>query len=464
MNDTTTPQGGGALVLFGITGDLAKKMLLPALYQLVRQGELTEPVVGVTLGGWTLDRLHQHARDAVEAQEPVDEDAFARLAGLLRVVDLDDAQSGYEPLAAATEGLGSLVHYLAVPPGAFASVAERLADAGLATGDARLVVEKPFGQDLASARALQADLTRFFPEERLRRVDHFLGKDVVQNLLTFRFANPMVDAVLRRDHVRSVQITMAEDFDVADRGSFYDATGAVRDVVQNHLLQVLAYFLMEAPRTNAAVDLLDEKARVLKAVGTVPPEDYVCGQYAGYRQVEGVKSDSTVETYAALRLFCDSERWSGVPITIRSGKSMATTSTEIVVELCEPDDGRPVQRVGSGHPSLLRFRLMPHAGVTFDLVARHGSDPSVLDDVAASTDFANLTGSDPVAYEHVLAEALTGDPRHFARMDVVEECWRIVGDILSPVEPPVVYEPGSWGPAEADRLVTDSRWFPLENL
>jgi glucose-6-phosphate 1-dehydrogenase len=462
MNATTTPRAG-ALVLFGITGDLAKKMLLPALYQLVRRGELSEPIVGVAREDWTLDQLRRHAREAImEVEGPVDEEAFARLAGLMRMVTVADDPADYDRLAAETEGLGFLAHYLAVPPGAFASVAGLLAGAGLA-GDARLVVEKPFGSDLASAQALQAELIRSFPEDRLRRVDHFLGKDVVQNLLTFRFANPMVDAVLRREHVRSVQITMAEDFDVADRGSFYDATGAVRDVVQNHLLQVLSYFLMEAPQTDAAVDMLDEKARVLSAVRTVRPEHYVAGQYAGYREVEGVKADSVVETYAALRLFCDNDRWSGVPFTIRSGKSMATTSTEIVVELSKPSGDSPVQQVSRDHPSLLRFRLMPHAGVTFDLVARRGSDPAELDEVAPTAEFAHLTGSDPVAYEHVLAEAVTGDPRHFARMDVVEECWRIVGDILVPTDPPVVYQPGSWGPAEADHLVTDGRWFPLES-
>ncbi|MFC4502494.1 MULTISPECIES: glucose-6-phosphate dehydrogenase [Streptomyces] len=464
MSDPTAPRAG-ALVLFGITGDLARKMLLPALYQLARRGALTEPVVGVTRGGWTLDRLRRHAHDAVAAQGPVDEDAFTRFSGLLRLATIDyDDPGSFRSIAEQTAGCGHLAHYLAIPPVLYARAATCLAGAGL-NENARLVVEKPFGHDLVSARELQSELTKYFPEERLRRVDHFLGKDVVEDLLTFRFANTLMRAVLDRHHVRSVQVTMAEDFDVADRGGFYDAVGCLRDVVQNHLLQTLAYFVMEAPRSGSAADTLTERARALKAVRTVRPEDYVRGRYAGYLDTEGVKPDSTTETYAALRTYVDTDRWSGVPFTIRAGKDMETTSTEIVVELDRPVPGHHhTQGAQTAGPNLVRFRLMPRSGVTFSLLAQHGGDGTLLDEVTVTTDFTRLTGSDTSAYEHILEDSLTGDPRRFCRMDMVEECWRIVGGLLTSEGKPVVYRPGSWGPAEADRLVTDERWFPLENV
>ncbi|GAA4078814.1 glucose-6-phosphate dehydrogenase [Nonomuraea soli] len=442
-----------ALVLFGITGDLARKSLLPALYRLVEQGRLTEPVVGVVRGDWTLDKVRQRAREAISARLPLDEKTFASLCELLRVavVDYDDAGT-FAGIAEQTDGLGHLAHYLAIPPSLFTTVAANLAAAGL-NERARLVVEKPFGHDLASARELQDTLTRFFPEERLRRVDHFLGKDVIEDLLTFRTANTLMSAALTGPHVRGVQITMAEDFDVADRGSFYDAVGALQDVVQNHLLQTLAFLIMDRPAGDDPVAILDAKAEVLRTVRAVLPADYVRGQYAGYRDVAGVKPDSTTETYAALRLYVDDERWSGVPFTIRAGKSMAAKTLEIVIEL-QPAGGSPA--------NLIRFRLDPNPGVTFDLLAKSaggdGTDP-----VAATLDFACLSGDDVRAYTHILEDAVTGDPHRFSRMDIVEECWRIVGDILGPPGAPVVYRPGTWGPEEADRLTRDGRWSPLEN-
>jgi glucose-6-phosphate 1-dehydrogenase len=451
-------QAADALVLFGVTGDLAKKMLLPALYNLVQQEKLDIPVVGVTRGGWTVEKLRDHARESIAAHGDVDEDTFSRLAGLLRLatVDYDDADT-FRSIAEQTEGCHYLVHYLALPPSRYAQAAACLAAAGLGE-NARLVVEKPFGHDLASARALQADLTEHFPEERLRRVDHYLGKDAIEDLLTIRFANTLLSELLHRHHARSVQVTMAEDFDVADRGGFYDATGALRDVVQNHMLQMLAYLVMEAPRTGAATDILDERARALRAVRTVHTEDYVSGQHEGYLEVDGVRAGSTTETYAALRTYVDTDRWAGVPFALRTGKALPTTATEIIVELNKAPFGYfHTACAQETAPNLIRFRISPKAGVTFDLLAQHEGDPETVDQVSAKLDFTHLTGSGTVAYEFVLADAISGDPRRFTRMDMVEESWRIVGEILDAKTTPAVYPPGSWGPAEAYRL-TEGGW------
>ncbi|WP_328744605.1 glucose-6-phosphate dehydrogenase [Streptomyces sp. NBC_00285] len=461
---TTPAPRADALVLFGITGDLAKKMLLPALYDLTRQGFLDVPVIGVGRSDWDDERLRRHARDVLRAAEvSLDEGVFDRFAALLCYarVDYDDPAS-FTDLADQVRPHGFLTHCVALPPSTYPVIAQRLAEAGLAD-NARLVVEKPFGHDLHSARALQSELTRYFPEERLRRVDHFLAKDVIEDLLTFRFANTSVNAVLDRRFVRSVQITMAEDFDVADRGGFYDVTGCLRDVVQNHLLQMLAYFVMEAPRTGSAVDVLDERIRALRAVRTVRSEDFVRGQYDGYLDVQGVKAGSTTETYCALRTWVNLDRWAGIPFTIRAGKAMAATAIEIVVELNRPVEGFHHTASAQQAPANgLRFRISPRAGVTFDLLAQHEGETGEVDQVAATVDFAHLTGNDSVAYTHVLADAITGDPRRFTTMDMVEELWRIVGPVLDLPGAPHRYDVGGWGPADADRLATDDRWLPLE--
>ncbi|HWG26117.1 glucose-6-phosphate dehydrogenase [Actinospica sp.] len=457
-HDTHVAQAADALVLFGITGDLAKKMLLPALYELVRKKSLDVPVVGVTRGGWSVERLRDHAHDAVAAHGPVDQDAFSRFADLLRIASVDyDKPDSFGSIAEQTRGTRFLAHYLAIPPDLYAKAAACLAEAGLAD-QARLIVEKPFGHDLKSARTLQAELTEHFPEDRLRRVDHYLGKDAIEDLLTIRFANTLLSETLHRHHVRCVQITMAEDFDVADRGGFYDATGAVRDVVQNHMLQMLAYLIMEAPRTGAAADILDERARALRAVRTVQPDQYVRGQYAGYADVHGVRPGSTTETYAALRTSVDTDRWAGVPFTLRTGKALPTSATEIVVELHKAPFGYfHTACAQETEPNLIRLRISPDAGVTFDLLAQHEGDPETVDHVAAKVDFTHLTGSGTAAYELVLTDAVSGDPRRFTRMDMVEESWRIVGDIIDAKDAPAAYRPGTWGPAEADDL-TEGRW------
>lgn len=452
-----------ALVLFGITGDLAAKMLLPALCRLAAQGTLPERVIGVTRGGWTLDRLLEHARGAVAAHGAVDNDAFARLAGALRLAEVNyDDPDSFRSITGQADGRRILAHYLAIPPSLYARAAELLARAGL-NHDAYLAVEKPFGHDAASARALQADLTRHFPDERLLRVDHFLGKEAVENLLAFRFANTLLTGALQQPSVRSVQITMAEDFGVEDRGGFYDATGALRDVVQNHLLQLLAYLVMEAPRTGTAHDVLQERVRALKAVRAVRPEDCVRGQYYGYLDVPGVRPGSTTETYVALRTWVDTDRWTGVPFTIRTGKAVAATATEIAVELRRPTPGYfHTARAQDADPDIVRLRISPRPGVSFGLFTQDADTPSLLSPVTAAADFTALDGDNVAAYAHVLTDVLAGDPRRFTTMELVEESWRIVGDVLDPTAPPLPYPPGSHGPDHARALATDHRWLPLD--
>ena len=466
MNDDSTAksaagqatQPADALVLFGITGDLAKKMLLPALYQLVRDEKWDVPIVGVTRGGWTVERLREHARDSVTQNGGLDEGAFTRFADLLRLATIDyDDPSSFRSIAEQTGGCRFLAHYLAVPPQLYAKAASCLASVGLAE-NSRLVVEKPFGHDLESARALQAELIKHFPEERIRRVDHYLGKDAVEDLLTIRFANNVLRALMHRHHVNSVQVTMAENFDVADRGGFYDTTGALRDVVQNHMLQMLAYLVMESPRTGAPDDILDERARALRSIRTVRHADYVRGQYQGFKDVKGVRPDSTTETYAALRTYVDSDRWADVPFVLRTGKALTASATEIVVELNKVPSGSYYTECSKdAGPNLIRFRISPAAGVTFDLLAQHEGNAQEVDPVAATVDFTHLTGSGTAAYRLVLGDAVSGDPRRFIRMDMVEESWRIVGDVLDADDAPTPYRTGTWGPARADAL-TEGGW------
>ncbi|WP_051450920.1 glucose-6-phosphate dehydrogenase [Actinospica robiniae] len=470
MNDSTAQsaavkkaehatRAADALVLFGITGDLAKKMLLPALYQLVRDEKWDVPIVGVTRGGWSVERLREHARDSVTQSGAVDEEAFGRFSDLLGLATIDyDDPSSFRSIAEQIKGCEFVAHYLAVPPQLYAKAAACLAAVDLAD-NARLVVEKPFGHDLESARALQGELAKHFPEDRIRRVDHYLGKDAVEDLLTIRFANNMLRALMYRDHVSSVQVTMAENFDVADRGGFYDATGALRDVVQNHMLQMLAYLVMESPRTDAPEDILDERARALRAVRTVQRADLVRGQYEGFQDVQGVRPVSTTETYAALRTYVDSDRWSGVPFVLRTGKALTASATEILVELnkVSPDSYYTACSQDAA-PNLIRFRISPDAGVTFDLLAQHEGNAQRVDPVSATVDFTHLTGSGTAAYRLVLGDAVSGDPRRFTRMDMVEESWRIVEEILDSDVMPSVYRVGSWGPAEADAL-TEGGWY-----
>lgn len=445
---------GDVLVLFGVTGDLARKMILPALYRLVARGVLTVPVVGVALTDWDDDRLRAHVADCVHAVESeVDADALARLQKSVTLVAGDYANPDtFTRLAAAIATVGSArsvsagptafaVHYLAVPPALFGTVADGLAAAGLADRS-RLVVEKPFGRDLASARALQARLDAHFTEDRIFRVDHFLGKEPVEDLLVLRFANTLLEPLWRREWVDRFEITMAEDFDVADRGSFYDAVGTVRDVVQNHLLQVMAYVLMEAPATDAADDQRDAKCRLLRATRALDPAEVVRGRYDGYLDTPGVAPGSTTETFVAAVFHVDDPRWAGVPIHLRAGKCLPETSLQVVAVL------RPPTRAifGAAAPNRVTLRLQPRAGVTITVSAKKPGQEDVPVEIPLAADFRQVLGPVHAPYERIFADALAGDPAHFARMDTIEQAWRIVAPILDPGDAPEGYARGTWGP------------------
>lgn len=441
-----------ALVLFGVTGDLARKMILPALYRLTERGELTAPVIGVARSDWSSDELRKHVGDAVGAVVPdVDGAVLERLQRSVHMVagDYNDPTT-FERLAATVRELAGqdafVVHYLAVPPSLFGTVADALAAVGL-TDRCRLVVEKPFGHDLASARELNAQVRRHVPEERLFRVDHYLGKEPVEDLLVLRFANTLIEPLWERAWIDRIEITMAEDFGVADRGSFYDAVGTVRDVVQNHLLQVLALLTMESPQHDTADDQRDAKYALLSSVRAVDPSDVVRGQYIGYRDVRGVAPDSTTETYVALTLHIDTWRWAGVPVHIRAGKALAETMLDIVVTFRPPprqlfhgEGGSPLR------PNRIRLCLQPDAGVTLFLLAKQPGGGDVATELPVGVDFRQALGPVHEAYERIFADALAGDPTHFARMDSLEEAWRIVEPILDPGTAPLPYAPGTWGP------------------
>ncbi|SDJ83261.1 glucose-6-phosphate 1-dehydrogenase [Nonomuraea maritima] len=442
------PEQAGALILFGITGDLARKMILPALYRLTADRRLDLPIIGVARTDLDLDGLREHVREACGG---VHDAAFDKLASNLRLVSGDYQDPAvFAQLRDEVEGKGFLVHYLAVPPALFAAVAEGLAGEGL-NRDARLVVEKPFGHDLQSARELNDELLKYFDEDHLRRVDHFLGKEPVEDLMVFRFANMLLEPIWNRSFIRSIQITMAEDFDIHDRGGFYDANGAIRDVVQNHLLQLLAILAMDPPPSKDARAQLDEKWRVLRAVQPISPSDVVRGQYVGYLDTDGVRPGSTTETYVALRACIDNWRWAGVPWCIRAGKAMPTTDLEIVAELRQPPVAMFEHGDAPDSPNLIRFRLQPDAGVTFDLLAKEPGRQRTRP-VPVSVDFTKVLGPLEAAYVRILADAVSGDPRRFARFDLVDESWRIVQPVLDLPEPPLPYEKGTWGPEPAQSI------------
>jgi glucose-6-phosphate 1-dehydrogenase len=439
-----------ALVFFGATGDLAYKKIFPALQAMVKRGHLNVPVIGVARGGWSIEQLRARAHDSVVEHGGLDPEAFAKLSGLLHYVGGEYSDPAtFQALRAELNGAQRPAHYLAIPPLLFETVVEQLSTSGSAR-NARVIVEKPFGNSLASAQKLNQTLLRAFPESGIFRIDHYLGKRPVNNVVVFRFANAFMEPFWNRNYIESIQITLAEDFGVQGRGAFYDQTGTIRDVIQNHLFQILCNLAMEPPVRLDSETIRDEKVKVLKAISPIEVNNLVRGQFRGYRQEQGVAPDSKMETFAALRLEVDSWRWKGVPIYIRAGKNLPVTCTEVLARLRKPPAVVKDSALSQNH---LRFRISPEMtiavgatvlasgeelkGETVEMVASRHPRPDEMD-----------------AYERVLGDAMAGDSTIFAREDYVEEAWRIVDPVLNAGSSVYEYDKGSWGPGEVDQRVS----------
>ena len=443
-----------ALVVFGVTGDLASKQIFPALHAMIRRGHLDVPILGMARAGWSLDELRARAKESIAKHDQLDPAAFTKLCELLRYVGGDYEDPGtYKMLREALSGAVRPIYYLAIPPSLFETVATGLAKAGVAAGS-RVIVEKPFGRSFASAEALNLTLHQFFAESSIFRIDHYLGKEPVQNLLYYRFANSFLEPIWNRNYIDRIQITMAEKFGVQGRGRFYEEAGAIRDVVQNHLLQIVSLLAMEAPSGRGTEPIRDEKAQAFRSMRLLDPADVVRGQFRGYRDEDGVAKDSQVETFAAIRLYIDSWRWAGVPFYIRSGKNLPVTATEVLVELKRP----PISLFAdcdAARPNHFRFRLSPHVVLSLGARAKIPGEQMRGEDVDLIACHDQVDEMAP--YERLLGDAMRGDQTLFAREDSVQEAWRVVEPILGQLTPLYEYEAGTWGPAEANRVVNGER-------